>query len=444
MSGKGKETQKGLGRDFWWYRGGEFLSDLGTSAQTLAVAWWVLDMTGSAASMATVLVPTMLANIIFSPLLAPLGDRYSRRAIMLWANAGKIVTVAAMASLFFTDNMTIPLLISLSVIASIFASMFNAGSEPIVSNLVEPEQFQRANQSVQALDAITLLLGGVFGATMVATLGIKGAVLVNLVSFLASVLGLSLIRKNTKPKREDQGQLTVKKWREDIYQGFRAMIKIRIVLSMVLCAVLINMAINPIFALMPYLVKEVLGLTPYHVGILEAAIAVGALLASVSLSLITKNVANNRIVIGSLCLAIASLVVVMSLQSYWLLVVGFGVTIMAATWNNILMQTQLTLAIPDHFRSRILSAMGMVASAAIPLGVSATGFLIDIFGPWSVFLACSGVAALTLPVYALVPNMTAFLNTPAEEIGDWVKETYPDAFDEPPAKRAHQTIHQIS
>lgn len=59
--------QRGLGRDFWWFRGGEFLSELGGYAQTLAIAWWVLELTDSAASMSMVLVLKLITGLMSAP-----------------------------------------------------------------------------------------------------------------------------------------------------------------------------------------------------------------------------------------------------------------------------------------------------------------------------------------------------------------------------------------
>ncbi|RXJ73680.1 hypothetical protein CS022_08035 [Veronia nyctiphanis] len=429
MSGKDNNKNKGLGKDFWCYRGGEFLSDLGTSAQTLAIAWWVLEMTGSAASMATVLVPTMIAQIIFSPLLAPLGDRFARKKIMLWANAGKIVTVSTMAWLFFNEAMTIPALIALAISGCFFGCLFTAGSEAIVSNLVKADQLQKANQSIQSLNAITMLLGGAFGATMVATIGIKGAVLVNLVSFFASVIGISLISQNTKPKREDNNGLTIANWSRDIYLGFRALIKVRVVLVLVIAASLINMALLPVIIMVPYLVKETLGLSPYYVGIIEAAIAIGALIGSVTLSLVTKRIANHRALLLGIVVIVAMMIIPAVMQSYWLLVAGFTLSMVGSLWVNILIQTQMTVAIPDHFRSRILSSMGILSALAAPFGVTVSGILTDSYGAWPVLLGCVSLAALTIPLFAIIPNMANFFNKPEDEVGGWVLDTYPGAFD---------------
>ena len=50
-------TTTGLGRDFWLFRLGQAISIVGDSCNAIALAWWILDATGSAAAMSAVLAP---------------------------------------------------------------------------------------------------------------------------------------------------------------------------------------------------------------------------------------------------------------------------------------------------------------------------------------------------------------------------------------------------
>jgi MFS transporter, DHA3 family, macrolide efflux protein len=54
---RGSSTTAGLGRDFWLFRLGQAISIVGDSCGAIALAWWILDATGSAAVMSSVLAP---------------------------------------------------------------------------------------------------------------------------------------------------------------------------------------------------------------------------------------------------------------------------------------------------------------------------------------------------------------------------------------------------
>jgi len=73
----------GLGRDFWLFRLGQAISVLGDSCGAIALSWWILDATGSAVVMSSVLAPAMVVRIVLTPLFGPLGDRVTRKKLII-------------------------------------------------------------------------------------------------------------------------------------------------------------------------------------------------------------------------------------------------------------------------------------------------------------------------------------------------------------------------
>ena len=62
---------------------GQAISHLGDSLYRVALAWWVLEKTGSAAAMGTVLVFSMAPMLIFLLLGGVAVDRFPRIRLML-------------------------------------------------------------------------------------------------------------------------------------------------------------------------------------------------------------------------------------------------------------------------------------------------------------------------------------------------------------------------
>lgn len=65
-----------LGRDFWMFRFGQLASLLGDGCGMIALSWWVLDKTGSAASISVVLAPAMVVRVVLLPFMGPLADQF--------------------------------------------------------------------------------------------------------------------------------------------------------------------------------------------------------------------------------------------------------------------------------------------------------------------------------------------------------------------------------
>lgn len=135
-----------LGRDFWNYRVGELISLLGDSCSGIALAWWILEKTGSAAVMSTVLAPAMVVRIFLLPLVGPLGDNFSRKKLIIVADAWRFIFTGALAAMVFLDYFNVPLLVAVFILISLGSALFNAAAGGIVPQLVPRESLQLASQ----------------------------------------------------------------------------------------------------------------------------------------------------------------------------------------------------------------------------------------------------------------------------------------------------------
>jgi MFS family permease len=196
---------RSLGMDFWNYRLGQLVSLLGDSCSSIALAWWILDKTGSAAVMSSVLAPAMLIRILLLPLLGPLGDKYSRKHLIVIADIGRFVMGAAIAAMVYFDNFNLGLLITAFLISSIGSALFGVASPGIVPNLVTRDQFQIANQQSQAINSVAAILGGILGGVIVSSVGIFGAFVFDMGSYLIAAFCSARIKANTKAEANVSG-----------------------------------------------------------------------------------------------------------------------------------------------------------------------------------------------------------------------------------------------
>ncbi|NIP26297.1 MAG: MFS transporter, partial [Phycisphaerae bacterium] len=65
-------------REFALIWGGQTISRLGDSLYQIALAWWVLEKTGSATAMGTVLMLTTIPLFLFLLIGGAIADRFSR------------------------------------------------------------------------------------------------------------------------------------------------------------------------------------------------------------------------------------------------------------------------------------------------------------------------------------------------------------------------------
>src|SRR2546423_7205713 len=90
-------------RSFALLWSGQQLSALGDSLYRVALAWWVLEKTGSATAMGTVLICSMTPMLIFLLLGGIAVDRFPRLRLMISSDLLRGIVVGAVAALAFAQ-----------------------------------------------------------------------------------------------------------------------------------------------------------------------------------------------------------------------------------------------------------------------------------------------------------------------------------------------------
>lgn len=420
-----------LGKDFWNFRLGQVVSLLGDSCSNIALAWWILDKSGSAAEMSSVLAPAMVVRIFLMPLFGPLADKYSRKMIIIIADLWRFVFTAALAAMVFNNFYDTYMVIALFVFNSIGSALFQAASGGIVPQIVPRDKLQVAAQQTQAINSFAGILGGVAGGIVVSTLGVFGAFAIDAGSYLVAALSASRIKANTTPVRKETPQMkaALHEWAQDLSEGFKLLFKIPVIFWICIVAMFLNLAFAPLGVILPVLAKEGRNMPPWFLGGLESSISLGAIVGAVTMTYVSKKIrADLLIVIAIAMMCIGTMVLPWVPNVALPLTVLFWIGI-GGTWANIPMNTQISLAIPDAYRSRVGSIMGFLCQGISPLGLAAAGVIISSFGLTNALVAMGGIGLLLTPLMLLIPNFTKFMVAPPEKADQFLAEEYPGAFE---------------
>src|SRR6476659_1481114 len=83
---------------------GESISLLGDQFYMIALPWLVLQITGSALALGTILAVAAIPRALFMLIGGALVDRFSPRAVMIASNLSRFVLVALLSVLVLTNN----------------------------------------------------------------------------------------------------------------------------------------------------------------------------------------------------------------------------------------------------------------------------------------------------------------------------------------------------
>src|SRR6266540_2552752 len=192
---------------------GEGISLLGDQFYLIALPWLVLQLTGSALALGTILALASIPRAVFMLVGGAFVDRYSPRSVMIWSNFARFVLVALLAVLVLTTNTQMWMLYVLALAFGLADAFYFPAQTAIVPQLLSEDQLQAGNTFVQGTAQLSLFLGPMLAGALIALLGhgtangvpdMRGigiAFGLDTLSFVASLLTLIMMRVPGVTKR---------------------------------------------------------------------------------------------------------------------------------------------------------------------------------------------------------------------------------------------------
>lgn len=174
--------------EFGWLLAGEGASVLGDQLAKVAIAVLVFGRTGSAALAALTYALTLLPDLIAGPLLAPLADRYPRRAVMICCALAQ----AGLAAVMAIPGLPLPF-VALAVIGiTAGQAPFKAAQSATVPAMVAAVRVEGAQARLSVIREAGQLIGLAGAGAVVGTVGPTTAILGDALSFVAVAIVLRI------------------------------------------------------------------------------------------------------------------------------------------------------------------------------------------------------------------------------------------------------------
>lgn len=191
-------------RDFRLLWVGQGISSLGDQFALVALPWLALVLTGSALALGTVLALMAIPRAALMLVGGVYVDRLSPRRVMTLSNAVRLVAVTALAGIVLSGDIGLPTLYLFALVFGVADAFFFPAQQAILPALVRPDEIPAANALAQGTTQLTVFAGPAIAGVVVATLGTSGAhpsltgigvaLLVDALSFVASLVSLAMIR----------------------------------------------------------------------------------------------------------------------------------------------------------------------------------------------------------------------------------------------------------
>lgn len=151
----------------------------------VALAFAVLDLTGSASALGLVLAARMIPNVLFLLVGGVIADRLPRSTVLIGSNLLAGATQAAVAVLLLSGHAHVWQLIILEAINGGASALFYPADASVVPLTVPQDRLQDANALLRLGTNATLILGAAFAGVLVAAFNPGWAIGADAATFFA-------------------------------------------------------------------------------------------------------------------------------------------------------------------------------------------------------------------------------------------------------------------
>jgi len=372
---------------FRWLLAARTTAIVGNSVAPIALAFAVLDLTGSAADLGLVVAARSIANVAMLLFGGVLADRLPRGAVLVGSSLAAAATQGTIAALVLTGTAGIPILVALSVVNGAVSAVSLPATAALVPETVPPSLLRPANALLRLGLNGGSIAGASVGAVVVAAVGPGWGLAIDAAAFAAAAMLFTRLRLPQRPDAVDRGA-KASVW-TDLREGWREFASRRWIWIVVLQFAVLNAAfVGATTVLGPLVADETFGRGGW--GLVVAAQTAGLALGAVIALRWHPGRALGLGVAGmaSVALPVAVLAVQPTLA---LLVVAFGIGGVAIELFAIAWDQSLQTQVPREALSRVYSYDMVGSFVAVPLGEILVGPLAHEFGPPPVLLGCATV-----------------------------------------------------
>ena len=373
--------------------GARFVSAFGSAMAPVAMAFGVLDLTGSPRMVGLVIASLSASQIAVQLFAGALADRWSRKRLIVAADILAASSQALMAWLLLRGDAEVWQLCALMAVNGVAFALHWPASIGLVPLVVERQKLQPANALLSLAQSGAYGLGGATAGVLVAVAGAGYAIAVDAATFCASAVLVAGIRPRPQERAAPSSML------RELREGWREFTSHRWLWVIVVQFSLVVAAWNGGFMVVGPVVAD---------GSLGGASDWGWVAGALGAGLVTGGILGIRLrvrrpmLVASICVfsfALPLALLTGPAPVGWIaagaFVAGVGGEIFGVLWN-----TALHTKVAPEALSRV-SAYDIMGSIALaPVGEALAGPLVEAFGAPSTLWW--GVGFIVLPTMAVL------------------------------------------
>lgn len=390
-------TMKNWKKNTAFFIAGQSISLFGSSLVQYAITWHITLETQSGLAMTLSILAGFLPSLFLSPFAGVWVDRFDRKKIIVLADSFIALVTVLTAVLFYLGYGSIALLLVISAFRSLGNAVHSPAVQAFIPELVPEDKLMRVQGINNGIQSTIMIVSPVLSAALLASVELFIIFFIDAITAVLGIVTLIFFVQMIQKKKETQSELSYFK---DIKMGLEYIKAHHFLIPFFIFTALVLFFVAPIAFLSPLQTVFKFGPEEWRLSFVEVAFALGMMVGGFSIA--AWEGFKNRIHTMVLALIFMSIFsITLSLTSnfpfYLISMLMIGLSL---PYYNSPAYVMIQEKVESEYLGRVFSVMGMIHSAAMPLGMLVFGPLahfVDL--DWIVIFSGIAMIILALSLY---------------------------------------------
>ncbi len=373
----------------------------------VAIPWFVLQTTGSAAQTGITGFFTVLPIVIAALLIGNLVDRVGYRRSSIIADITSGIAIALIPLIYHTVGLAFWQLLVLVFVGNLLDAPGTTAREALVPDLANLAGLglERASSAIQVVERASRLIGAPLAGLLIAFFDPSNVLWLDAITFLVSALlvAVAVPRLNRKASEEKP-----KRYAAELVDGARFIWRDRLILAIVITVMVTNALDAPTSAVLaPVYARQQFG-NAFDLGLMFAAMGGGSVVGALVFGAIGHRLSRRWTFVWMFVITGLRFWALAMFPSLPVVLLTLVITGIAAGPLNPIISTIAYERVPANMRGRIFGTVTAAAYVAMPLGILLGTFALEQFGlQWSLLGmgACYLITTLSLVINPAIREM---------------------------------------
>lgn len=359
---------------------GQVVSLLGSTMTAAGLSFWLFEQTGEASTLTWALVANFAPNVLFSPIMGTIVDRYDRKKILILSDGIAGVSSIILLVLLLGGSLEIWQIYLLNFVNGVFSGLQWPAFSSATTMMLDKKHYARASGMMSIAESGSNIFAPAAAAALYAFSGLLTIFIIDITSFVVAIGALFFIFIPS-PAPSPEG-VSTSFWQE-MMVGFRFIWRRRPLLYLQTVFLVVNFTAAFGYSILVPLILASTGGDELVVGTVQSISAVGGVLGGLLLSAWGGPQRRVYGVLGGMLATslLGELLIGIGGSFIWWSIGGFFANFFIPILNGS-NQAIWQAKVPPDIQGRVFSVRSLIARVAGPLAIAMAGPLADhVFEP---------------------------------------------------------------